>query len=127
MAAAVTRAAGYRRIDAPLRQRVQPTALKNSPPGRWRAQGRISRFNARPNEKDDLAPEAGRRPTSNSARIHRPALAAEEGRQKSFRFRARTRTGFVSVSRAGAVPPRRYSMPQLRHTGLALGRFAPPP
>src|SRR5262249_20091434 len=43
MAAAVTRAAGYRRIDAPLRQRVQPAALKNSPPGRWRAQGRISR------------------------------------------------------------------------------------
>src|SRR5215467_9275737 len=67
MAAAVTRAAGYRRIDAPLRQRVQPTALKNSPPGRWRAQGRISRFNARPNEKDDLAPG----PNPPGAALHR--------------------------------------------------------
>src|SRR5262252_1248411 len=67
MAAAVTRAAGYRRIDAPLRQRVQPTALKNSPPGRWRAQGRISRFNARPNEKDDLAPG----PDQPGATLHR--------------------------------------------------------
>src|SRR5262245_12960717 len=66
-------------------------------------------------------------PTSNSARIRRPALAAEEVRQRSCRFRARTRTGFVSVSRAAAVPPRRYSMPQLHHTRLALGRFAPPP
>src|SRR5262249_19808377 len=70
---------------------------------------------------------AGRRPTSNSARIHRPAWAAEEVRQKSCRFRARTRTGFVSVARAVADPPRRYWMARTPRNRLALGRFAPMP
>src|SRR5262249_43816761 len=76
-------------------------------------------------------------PTSNSARIRRPAWAAEEVRQRSYRFRARTRTEFVSVARAADVPPLRYSMPHVTHplyptpppchTRLALGRLAPPP
>jgi hypothetical protein len=121
---------GYRRIDAPLRQRVQPTALKQpaGPMARARAHQPLPTPRAERERRSRARSEsAGRRPTSNSARIHQPAWAAEEVRQKSCRFRARTRTGFVSVSRAAAVPPRRYSMPQLRHTRLALGHFAPPP
>src|SRR4029450_642843 len=54
--AAVTRAAGG---SKPRRS--------TNPPDRWRAQGRGSRFNARPKEKDDLAPG----PNQPGAALHR--------------------------------------------------------